>query len=243
MPRYISWSHVCGWKAFPRSWIDVFQLCLDIWLPQHGISFCGVICIHYVCILKQTEYRGLQVPSSYPYRGGTFKKKCAQHALGHTSNQSHPLTGVASEGVSVCPTVGIFSNDQYGGSIWDENPTGLRNNTQQHNCRWGSHKLFPTNHLVTFSPFLGSVCRFWRWISVFAHAHPEINIKPPQWVWKMLFPPELTATPLTPRTAEGPACTQYCPQRPSTVQEAPRAQLPWQYRMAVENPPCSIADT
>ena len=150
MPRYISWSHVCGWKAFPRWRIDVFQVCLDIWLPQHGISFCGVICIHYVCIPKQTEYRGLQVPSSYPYRGGTFtQKKCAQHALGHTSNQSHSLTGVASEGVCVC----VFSNDQYGGSIWDESPTGLRNNTQHHNCRWGSHKLFPNESSGNLLPF------------------------------------------------------------------------------------------
>lgn len=77
------------------------------------------------------------------------QKKCAQHALGHTSNQSHPLTGVASEGVCVC----VFSNDQYGGSIWDESPTGLRNNTQQHNCRWGSHKLFPNESSGNLLPF------------------------------------------------------------------------------------------
>ena len=106
---------------------------------------------------------------------------------------------------------------------------------------------FRMNHLVTYSPFLGSILQVLAMISSSQFsliAHPEINIKPPpQWVWNLLFPPELTATPLTPRTAEGPACTQYCPQRPSTVQEAPRAQLPWQYRMAVENPPCSIADT
>ena len=149
MPRYISWSHVCGWKAFPRWRIDVFQLCLGIWLPQHGISFCGVICIHYVCIPKQTEYRGLQVPSSYPYRGGTFTKKNVPSML-LVIPQTSPIHWQVLQ-VKVC--VCVFSNDQYGGSIWDESPTGLRNNTQQHNCRWGSHKLFPNESSGNLLPF------------------------------------------------------------------------------------------